>query len=57
LIQLQHVPELLHLALRQRTETPGRKIQLQKTNLHAPQLFHQLAEVLEHHADLILPAF
>src|SRR5580692_11428119 len=55
-IQLQYPPKFLDFFGRQYAPAPGRKIQLEESDLHAAQLFHQPAEMFEHHADLILPA-
>ena len=49
--------ELLHLASCQRTKTSRCQVEFEEADLHAPQLFDQFAEVLEHHANLILAAF
>src|ERR1700722_15862117 len=56
-IEFQHLAEPLDLLRGQRTMLARRHIQLQESDLHAAQLLDQSAEMLEHHADLILPSF
>jgi hypothetical protein len=57
-VHLQHAPESLHLFAGQRSISPAlQSFQIKKSDLDAPQLFHEKAEMLEHDSDLILAAF
>ena len=49
--------ELLNLRGGQSPIAAGGEIEFEEADLHAAELFDELAEMLEHHADLVLAAF
>src|SRR5579883_2736942 len=51
-IQFQYPAEFFNLLGREMAVAARRQVQSEKADLHAPQLLHQQAEVLEHFADL-----
>src|SRR5436309_1588279 len=58
LVHFQKLSEAIDLARGEKSQFAALQgFQFQKTDLHPPELFDQPPEVLEHDANLVLPAF